>query len=82
MKIRQQINGQLNNKRTAAAWAKNFNIHFLDKKGFPSDKYYDSILISLEDFTTLAANCEVKKPEITTRRDANKLKKTLNWNLQ
>ena len=82
MRVRQQINEQLNNKKTGAAWAKQFNINFITKSGFPSEKYFDSVLINLEDFTTLASTCEVKKPEITTRRDANKLKKTLNWNLQ
>ena len=69
-------------KLTGKSWAHKFNIKFIDLKGFPSPEYFNKVATNIEDFTGFAALCEVEKPEIVTRRDANKLKKTLNWNLQ
>jgi len=80
--MRQQINGQLNNKRTSSAWAKRFNLKFITYSGFGSMDFFNSVLIELEDFTARASICEVERPQITSRREASKLKKTLNWNLQ
>ncbi len=71
---------KLNNKLTSRAWAEKFNIRFIDYAGFPSSDYFNSVLISFEDFTTRASICSVQKPEGTTRRDAEKFKKQLNPN--
>ena len=71
------MNRELNNKLTSRAWANKFNIKFLDFSGFPSISYFNSVLISFEDFTSMASICSVEKPTVTTRRDAEKFKKSI-----
>ncbi len=77
-----QINGKLSNKKTSKNWSKSLNLKFINIAGFPSSDFFDKVAVSVEDFLAMAAQCEVEKPQITSRREASKLKKTLDWNLK
>ncbi len=72
-----KLDGEL--KLTSKSWANKFSIKFLDYEGFESMDYFNKIPINLEDFASRAACSTVEKPVNNSRRDANKLKKTLNY---
>ncbi len=72
-----KLDGEL--RLTSKSWANKLSIKFLDYDGFESMDYFNNVLVKLEDFATRAACSTVEKPSNNSRRDANKLKKTLNY---
>jgi len=70
------------NKKISYLWTVDLGIKFLDVRGFPSEKFYNEVLISKMDFLNYAAGCEIERPATQTRRESSKLKKFLSFGIK
>ena len=70
------------NKKTSYLWTVELGIKFNDVKGFPSEKFYQDVLVSKIDFLNYAAGCEIERPATQTRRESSKLKKFLSFGIK
>lgn len=72
-----QLNVQLNSKKTGYSWTKLYGIKFTDLSGFDSERAYNEVHITSEDFLNRAACCSIEKPLNPSRREASLLKRKI-----